>query len=222
LHRWWWIDSKLLEREAGVSGACCGAYSEAKKKTFFFFFPFHHFFSVDFVMAGLFKIINDICVFSGPLFLTLILFFLGENNEWPLWLGVLLAFAMFLGAVIQTLAVNAYFVRLGRVGVQSKAVLTTLILEHMFVSRSPSLGSITTLVSVDASRMYNAVVFIHLLWSAPLQIVAAVYLLYNQMGVSSLAGLGVIVGFLPVNYLIVNRLAKIQGLSFFVVLFCFV
>ncbi len=126
-------------------------------------------FGTEFLMAGLYKIINDVCVFTGPLFLTLVLFFL-QHKDWPLWIGVSISFGIFLGSVTQTFAINAYFLRLSRVAVQSRSVLTSLILRHLFVSRAPSLGAVATLVSVDAGRLLNSVNYLHMVWSAPLQV----------------------------------------------------
>ena len=167
----------------------------------------------DFAVAGLLKLINDTCVFAGPLFLNLLLFYL-ETPEWPLWLGCLLALGMFLGAALQTLAINAYFFRLYRVGIQSRTALGHLLLAKLFrVQRSAaahSLGSLTTLLSVDAGRPLAAMPYLHVMWSAPLQIGVALYLLFGQLGVASFAGLGAIALLLPVNFVLAKGMNAVQ------------
>ena len=45
------------------------------------------------------------------------------------------------------------------------------------------------------------------LWSGPLQITIALFLLWQQLGVASLAGVGLIVMILPLNFVISNRMS---------------
>ncbi len=167
----------------------------------------------EFLLSGLFKLINDICVFAGPLLLTLILFFL-DTPGWRLWLGCLLAIGLCVSAVMQTLAINAYFFRLYRLGVQSRSALGHMLLRKLFASqrsnKTHSLGALSTLFSVDAARVLDSLAYMHMVWSAPLQIGVSVYLLYGQLGVATFAGLGVIVLLLPFNFLIAKSLGNVQ------------
>lgn len=63
------------------------------------------------------------------------------------------------------------------------------------------------LMSVDAQRLMDLMTYINTVWSAPLQIIVSLYFLYNTMGVSILAGLGVMILLIPVN-LLVSRFAR--------------
>ena len=63
-------------------------------------------------------------------------------------------------------------------------------------------------MSVDAQRLMELMMYIQVLWSAPLQISIAVYFLYATMGVSILAGVAVMLLLLPVSVL-VSRLSGI-------------
>ena len=65
------------------------------------------------------------------------------------------------------------------------------------------------LMSIDTQRMVDLVTYINMLWSAPLQILIAIYFLSVTMGMSILAGVGVLVLLIPVN-LIVTRQARRQ------------
>ena len=47
------------------------------------------------------------------------------------------------------------------------------------VKRESTVGEIVNLMSVDAQRFMDVVPFINLLWSAPLQIILAVYFLWQ-------------------------------------------
>jgi ATP-binding cassette subfamily C (CFTR/MRP) protein 1 len=52
--------------------------------------------------------------------------------------------------------------------------------------------------------------YIHMLWSAPLQISLSMLLLWNVLGPSSLAGLGVMVVMIPLNGYIARKTRKLQ------------
>ena len=52
--------------------------------------------------------------------------------------------------------------------------------------------------------------YFHMIWSAPLQIALAMYLLWQVLGVSSLAGLGVMVLMIPLNGWIARKTRKLQ------------
>ncbi|CAL1297888.1 unnamed protein product [Larinioides sclopetarius] len=54
-------------------------------------------------------------------------------------------------------------------------------------------------MSVDTQRVMDYVQMVNLLWSAPLQIVIAIYLLWKQLGVATLGGLAVMILMIPLN-----------------------
>lgn len=66
------------------------------------------------------------------------------------------------------------------------------------------------LMSVDASRFQDYIGFIWVLWSAPLQIVVAVYMLWQQLGASVLAGLAVMVVLMPITMFVATKQRKLQ------------
>ena len=61
-------------------------------------------------------------------------------------------------------------------------------------------------MSVDAGRFDFCLSFIHLIWAAPLQVGIIIYLLYLELGVSCLAGVGVLVLLLPTQLLCVEKI----------------
>ena len=71
------------------------------------------------------------------------------------------------------------------------------------------------LMSVDAQRLMDLLTYVNVLWSGPLQIIISLYFLYNTMGVSILAGLGVMLLLIPSNILISKIARKLQVGKFF-------
>ena len=72
--------------------------------------------------------------------------------------------------------------------------------------KNTTVGEIVNLMSVDTDRIQNVIGYLWIVWSCPLQISVALYLLYQQLGVAVFAGLGALVLLLPINYIV----ARIQ------------
>lgn len=68
-------------------------------------------------------------------------------------------------------------------------------------------------MSVDAQRFMDVTNYIHLIWSAPFQILVALLLLYLSMGVSVFAGFGVMLLFIPLNMFTGSLIRRFQILQ---------
>ncbi len=71
-------------------------------------------------------------------------------------------------------------------------------------------GQLVNCMSVDCSRLDSLCQFIHMLWSAPLQIIISIILLLHNLGVAALASLVIVCLLLPLNNLIVASLRKFR------------
>ena len=72
-------------------------------------------------------------------------------------------------------------------------------------------GEIVNLMSVDTQRIMDFVQVLNLLWSAPVQIIITIYLLWGQLGVSTLAGLIVLVLLVPFNAFTSVKMRQFQN-----------
>lgn len=52
-------------------------------------------------------------------------------------------------------------------------------------------------MSVDAQRLMDTVSYLHMIWSGPLQIIVSLVLLWQYIGASVLAGVGVMILTIP-------------------------
>ena len=75
-------------------------------------------------------------------------------------------------------------------------------------SHSFSEGDVTTLASVDVDRAANGLGAAHELWSQPLQVAVALFLLYSQVKLAFLAGVAVVVALIPLNRLLATRIGS--------------
>lgn len=60
-------------------------------------------------------------------------------------------------------------------------------------------GEIVNLMSVDVQKIQDMLPYLNMLWSSPLQITVAIYMLYQILGPSVIAGLVVMIVLIPVN-----------------------
>ena len=71
-------------------------------------------------------------------------------------------------------------------------------------------GEMVNLMSIDTQRIVDLVTYFHVLWTAPIQILIAIYFLSVTMGISILAGVGILVLLIPINLLITRQARKQQ------------
>jgi ATP-binding cassette subfamily C (CFTR/MRP) protein 1 len=67
-------------------------------------------------------------------------------------------------------------------------------------------GEIVNHMSVDAQKLMDLCTYFHIAWSGPLQIVLALYFLHQTMGISTYAGVGVMIMMVPVNAILANKM----------------
>ncbi|KAL1466255.1 hypothetical protein MTO96_042863, partial [Rhipicephalus appendiculatus] len=71
-------------------------------------------------------------------------------------------------------------------------------------------GEIVNLMSNDAQKFMELMVFLNMLWSAPYQIALALYFLWQLLGVAVLSGVGIMVLMVPINGFLAAYSKKLQ------------
>lgn len=79
-----------------------------------------------------------------------------------------------------------------------------------FARKNTTTGQIVNLMAIDAQRFMDLMMYFHMIWSAPLQIVLAVFFLWQTMGPAVLAGVGVMILLIPVNGVLAVVTRKLQ------------
>ncbi|XP_078381051.1 multidrug resistance-associated protein 1-like isoform X2 [Oculina patagonica] len=176
-------------------------------------------FGINFAIAVLCKLLHDGLIFIQPQLLKLIVGYTEDKDdmfgEWKEWKGYAYAGSMFVTAVIQSLALHQYFHIMNTIGMRMRTGIIGLVYEKALLLNSKSKGKTTAgelvnLMSVDAQRLMELTTYINSLWSSPLQIAGALYFLYNTLGLSILAGLGVMVLIIPFNMFLGSRMGTLQ------------
>uniref|UniRef100_A0A8D2LRY7 Multidrug resistance-associated protein 1 n=1 Tax=Varanus komodoensis TaxID=61221 RepID=A0A8D2LRY7_VARKO len=156
-----------------------------------------------FFMSFLFKAFHDLMMFAGPEILKLLINFVNDKDA-PSWQGYLYTALLFVSAGLQTLVLHQYFHICFVTGMRLKtAVIGAVYRKALVITNSArktsTVGEIVNLMSVDAQRFMDLATYINMIWSAPLQVVLALYLLWQNLGPSVLAGVAVMLLLVPVN-----------------------
>ena len=76
--------------------------------------------------------------------------------------------------------------------------------------KSFTIGEIVNLMTMDTHRIVEFVPMVNSMWSAPLQIGIAIYLLWQQLGIATLSGVVVMIILMPINGFVATRLRLLQ------------
>nr|CAG8546500.1 7537_t:CDS:10 [Entrophospora candida] len=165
-----------------------------------------------FAFAAIFKAIQDCLNFVQPLLLRELIIFVKSydtNDPLPPYRGYCIA------ALLQTVFLHQYFQLCFTTGMRVRAGLISAIYQKSLnlsnsARQKSTVGEIVNHMSVDAQRFMDLCTYLHIIWSGPLQIFLALYLLYETMGASIFAGVGVMLMMLPVNAFLAGKMRTLQ------------
>ena len=173
-----------------------------------------------YLRGAIIKTGSDVLAFVQPQLLRLLIAFVysyggGGRTPQPAAKGAAIALAMFAVSIGQTACLHQYFQRAFESGMRVKSGLTAAIYKKsMRLSNegraSKSTGDIVNYMAVDTQRLQDLTQFGQQLWSAPFQITLCMISLYQLVGVSMFAGVGVMILMIPVNGFIARISKKLQ------------
>ncbi|KAE9972593.1 hypothetical protein EG328_004908 [Venturia inaequalis] len=178
-------------------------------------------FGMPYLRGSIFKTVSDCLQFIQPQLLRLLISWVESyspsNPEppQPHIRGIAIALAMFFVSVTQTASLHQYFQRAFETGMRIKSALTASIyIKSMRLSNegraAKSTGDIVNYMAVDVQRLQDLTQYGQQLWSAPFQIVLCMISLYQLVGLSMIAGIGVMVLMIPANGLIARFMKSLQ------------
>ncbi|KAL1278362.1 hypothetical protein QQF64_025035, partial [Cirrhinus molitorella] len=167
-----------------------------------------------FLVSSLYKIIHDILMFVGPEILRLLIQFVNDSSA-PSWHGYFYTTLLFICTCVQTLVLQKYFHVCFVTGMRLRTAIVGAVYRKALVitnaaRRTSTVGEIVNLMSVDAQRFMDLITYINMIWSAPLQVILALYFLWENLGPSVLAGVAVMVLMVPVNAVIAMKTKTYQ------------
>lgn len=173
-----------------------------------------------FLFGSCLKLVSDLLTFASPQILGWIISYvenksIEEKETEPEWKGIFYAVLLFICAALQTFFLGQYFQKMYIVGLRIRTALINAIYRKALIisnaaRKESTVGEIVNLMAVDAQRFMELTTYLNMLWSAPLQIILALYFLWNLLGISVLAGLAVMIILIPINGVIANRIKILQ------------
>uniref|UniRef100_A0A8C6UTS8 Multidrug resistance-associated protein 1 n=1 Tax=Neogobius melanostomus TaxID=47308 RepID=A0A8C6UTS8_9GOBI len=168
-----------------------------------------------FLISGLYKIIHDVLMFECFCVLRRLLISFINSPDSPSWHGFFYTGLLFVCTCFQSLILQQYFHVCFVSGMRVRSAIIGAVYRKALVisnaaRRSSTVGEIVNLMSVDAQRFMDLSAYINMIWSAPLQVVLALYFLWETLGPSVLAGVAVMLLMVPVNAFIAMKTKTYQ------------
>ncbi|CAL8094129.1 unnamed protein product [Calicophoron daubneyi] len=155
------------------------------------------------VVAALFLVVGDVFAYLQPPLLGFLLQFLASKDA-PSWHGYVIAVGMFGSSVLEALLSQRGVYNCLTLGVTVRSALTSGIYRKALRLSAGSrtrytTGRMTNLVSADVGRVMDMFMWSSLAGVAFIDLIFVAFLLWQQIGVASLAGLGYVILLLPIN-----------------------
>jgi len=171
------------------------------------------------IKQAIFQLTYCICLFSGPFFLQRILEFIESPDHSKIYIAYFYVISLLVGSLISS-AANQQSLFLGRhIGFQIKALLIGELTQKA-IQRNPNLsdsksqglgdGKIMNLLSNDVLNVSWVSSYLDGSYGAPIQLFIGLFLLFNLVGVSALAGLLVLISTYPLNHFCFSFMDRIM------------
>ncbi|KAK0419050.1 hypothetical protein QR680_013923 [Steinernema hermaphroditum] len=160
----------------------------------------------DFLGGTFVKIWSDILQFANPILLNQLISFTEDANA-PWWQGIAYAIGIFIASELRSIFLNNYFYCMFRAGVRIQSILTTAVYRKTLklsnsARREKTVGEIVNLMAIDVERFQMITPQVQQYWSSPFQIVLALFLLWQTVGVAAFSGVAIMLLVIPVNFTI--------------------
>ena len=159
-------------------------------------------YGVRIALLTLVEIAHYSLAFVNPIMLKFFIRFL-SNNE-PCWRGVLYALTMFVGSMLWTLTFHQSCYLSVIISSRMRSSLVSMIYRKTLKLNNKArnqftAGEITNYMSVDAQRVMDNFWHLRNIWGTPFQVSIALYLIYQELGAVTFAGIGIMLALIPVN-----------------------
>ncbi|GFR66633.1 LOW QUALITY PROTEIN: multidrug resistance-associated protein 1 [Elysia marginata] len=160
------------------------------------------------------KFVADVLQFSGP-FLLKGLILQVQTSTYPDWVSYVLALGLLLSSWIQTIFYHQHYHLAMTSGLRMKTALMSAVYKKSLrldttAQRSTTAGEVVNLMAVDCQRIQDVMSYTFMVWSIPLQIGIAVYLLWTTIGLPVVSGLALLVLLVPCNVLMAYYQGRLQ------------
>ena len=168
----------------------------------------------EFFLIGILKFLADCAGFASPLLLNLMVKFMEDVSE-DIRKGYLYAFGLAISTFSVALCNTHFNLRINELKLKVRGAIVTAVYKHVTDISSVQLnqfntGEVINYMSTDTDRVVNFGPSLHAVWSLPFQLVVTIILLWQQLGISSLAGVGITILMIPLNKLVADKIGTLS------------
>ncbi|KAL8579573.1 hypothetical protein ACOMHN_025526 [Nucella lapillus] len=161
------------------------------------------------------KVFYDALLLANPLVLGELVKFIETHDRYA-WKGYVYSLVLFLFMQLQSLFFHQLFHCSTSISIHIRTSLISAIFRKSLTMsnesrKSSTVGEVVNLMSVDVENVQKMIPLLWTVWSCPLQITVALYLLYKTVGVAMVAGLGVMIVVFPFNGFIMTKLNSLMN-----------
>uniref|UniRef100_A0A4W5PMC5 ATP-binding cassette, sub-family C (CFTR/MRP), member 10 n=1 Tax=Hucho hucho TaxID=62062 RepID=A0A4W5PMC5_9TELE len=173
----------------------------------------HKAFGLRYYLLGVLKLAGNMLGFAGPLLLSSLVNYMEEEGA-PVSRGAWCATGLFFSTLFSALIRNLFVFEVSKVSLSARAALVSAIYGKALrvsgggLAARFTLGEVVNFMSTDTDRVVNFFNSFHEMWSLPFQLSIALYLLYLQVGVAFLGGLGVALLLVPLNKVLASKIME--------------
>lgn len=147
------------------------------------------------VYSGLLALVRLSVIYVGPLLINSFVDYTAGKSAFP-YEGCVLVFILIFAKAVETTSTHMYQFTCNKLGLQVRSsLISTIYRKGLRLSssarQSHGVGQIVNYMSVDVQQLSDVCIQMHNLWFIPLQFMVAVLILWTIVGVSTLAGLAV-------------------------------
>lgn len=145
------------------------------------------------VSTGILQLVRSFVMYGGPLLIPSFTSY-AQGYYLSRYDGYVLVILLFLAKTVEVFSYHQYNFQCYKLGNNIRTGIVTILYQKALRLSSSSrqshgVGQITNYMVVDAQQISDACLQLHLLWAVPLQVIIAVVILFYVLGLSSLAGL---------------------------------
>jgi ATP-binding cassette, subfamily C (CFTR/MRP), member 1 len=158
-------------------------------------------------------LVQNIAQLTLPFLLKPLLEFLSPDNNEPQIYGYYYSFGFFIALMVMTFSENQFFNRCIAGGTKLRASFVPTIFRHSLrlsnqVRQECSIGAIVSHMSSDTDKILLSCTSIHQLWSAPLRLLLALYLLIDGLGIAGVVGFICVLLIVPIQTYVMKTVAS--------------
>jgi ATP-binding cassette subfamily C (CFTR/MRP) protein 1 len=167
-----------------------------------------------FWFAGFIQLIINGLTLASPMLLNELITYVAMGMP-VAWQGWLMVVSLFLVAFLLAIFNSVYFKATFVVGFRIRTALISAIYRKSLrissaAKKDTTVGEIVNLMAVDAQRFFELISYVHVLWSGPMIIGIAIYLIWQQLEYGVISGILIMILITPLSGIIAAKLRNLQ------------